>query len=132
MDVLTDRFVCGLHNESTQKRLLTEDNLTSHRALEIAISMETAAKDTGELQGKSTEPCSKVTMLLIVGLRIKNVSNVTKRGTFIKDKRQKTKYGKKKVRKLHEVNETDSNSSQEDLACLDVYTLQDKEKKKGC
>ncbi|KAJ8417500.1 hypothetical protein AAFF_G00223430 [Aldrovandia affinis] len=49
-DALRDWLVCGLHNEGVQKRLLTEDNLTLTRALEIAISVETAAKDAGELQ----------------------------------------------------------------------------------
>lgn len=43
-DALRDRLVCGLQHEGTQKRLLTEGDLTLARALEIAISMETAAK----------------------------------------------------------------------------------------
>ncbi|XP_061128573.1 uncharacterized protein LOC133150206 [Syngnathus typhle] len=49
-DALRDRFVCGLHNESIQKRLLTEDKLTLQRAVEIAVSAETAARDATELQ----------------------------------------------------------------------------------
>ncbi len=41
--LVRDRFVCGLTNESTRKRLLTEeDTLTLERALEIAISVEKA------------------------------------------------------------------------------------------
>lgn len=41
--LLRDRFVCGLANESTRKRLLTEDDkLTLERALEIALSVEKA------------------------------------------------------------------------------------------
>ena len=51
-DALGDRLVCGLHNEGTQRRLLIEENLTLTRALKIAISVETAAKDAGKLQGK--------------------------------------------------------------------------------
>lgn len=41
--LLRDRFVCGLANESTRKRLLTEDDkLTLERALEIALRVEKA------------------------------------------------------------------------------------------
>ena len=57
-DALRDRLVCGLKHEVTQKRLLTERELTLARALEIAISMETAAKDALELQKKTTSECT--------------------------------------------------------------------------
>uniref|UniRef100_A0AAV2JE52 Gag protein n=1 Tax=Knipowitschia caucasica TaxID=637954 RepID=A0AAV2JE52_KNICA len=56
-DALRDRFVCGLHNESTQKRLLTEERLTLRRAVDIAVSVETAARDATELQGKQPAAC---------------------------------------------------------------------------
>lgn len=49
-DALRDRLVCGILKESIQKRLLTEADLTFKRAVEVAISMEIAAKDTIELQ----------------------------------------------------------------------------------
>ncbi|CAL9694783.1 unnamed protein product [Knipowitschia caucasica] len=49
-DALRDRLVCGILNEAIQKRLLTEDKLTYKRAVEIAVSMETAARDAVELQ----------------------------------------------------------------------------------
>jgi len=42
---LRDRFVIGLHVESTRKRLLTEQKLTLSKAIEIAQSLETATKD---------------------------------------------------------------------------------------
>ncbi|XP_014876941.1 uncharacterized protein K02A2.6-like [Poecilia latipinna] len=153
-DALRDRFVCGLHNESTQKRLLTEDNLTLHRALEIAISMETAAKDAGELQGKYIEPCAvnkmraqpndKLQTCYRCGKKSHDAANCwfknkeclqcNKNGHIQKMCRSK-QYKKnkmwKKDRKLHEVNETDSNSSQENLACLELHTIQEKEKYKG-
>jgi hypothetical protein len=56
-DSLRDRFVCGLSNELIQKRLLSEADLSLSKASEIALAMETAAKDSQELQGKpeSTE-----------------------------------------------------------------------------
>lgn len=49
-DSLRDRFVCGLKAENIQKRLLSEANLTLARAVEMAVAMETAAKDATELQ----------------------------------------------------------------------------------
>jgi len=47
---LRDRLVCGLRNEAIQKRLLTEEDLTFKRAIDLAVAMETAAKDATELQ----------------------------------------------------------------------------------
>ena len=44
-EVLRDRFVCGLSNEATQKRLLTEQNLDIAKALEVAQAMEAAQKN---------------------------------------------------------------------------------------
>ncbi len=55
--LLRDRFVCGLSNESTRKRLLTEeDTLTLERALEIAISVEKATVHAKQMKSdiKST------------------------------------------------------------------------------
>ena len=41
--ILRDRFVCGLANESTRKRLLTEENkLTFEEAIAIAVAVEKA------------------------------------------------------------------------------------------
>ena len=51
-DSLRDRFVCRLSNELIQKRLLSEADLSLSKASEIALAMETAAKDSQELQGK--------------------------------------------------------------------------------
>ncbi|KAL0147462.1 hypothetical protein M9458_057225, partial [Cirrhinus mrigala] len=44
-DALRDRLVCGILQESIQKRLLTEADLTFKRAVEIAVAMETAVRD---------------------------------------------------------------------------------------
>lgn len=49
-DALRDRLVCGMHCSSTQKRLLSEKELDLDKALAIAISIETTAKDASELQ----------------------------------------------------------------------------------
>ncbi|XP_030586939.1 uncharacterized protein K02A2.6-like [Archocentrus centrarchus] len=151
-DALRDRFVCGLHNESIQKRLLTEDNLTLNRALEIAISMETAAKDAGELQGKYTEPRSVNKMRMQRNDKSQTCYRCGKKShdaanCWFKDKEclqcnkkghiqkmcKSKQYDKKKnkmwkrERKLHDLNETDSNDSQEDLACLELNTIQGKD-----
>ena len=48
-EMLRDRLVCGINNDSIQKRLLSEANLTYRRAVEIATAMETAAKDIRDL-----------------------------------------------------------------------------------
>lgn len=40
--VLRDRFVCGMKNESIQKKLLTVADLTFDKACSIALSMEAA------------------------------------------------------------------------------------------
>ncbi|KAL1255447.1 hypothetical protein QQF64_013508 [Cirrhinus molitorella] len=50
-EALHDRFVSGIRNEACQRRLLSESNLTFARAFEIALSMETAEKDTQQLRG---------------------------------------------------------------------------------
>jgi transposase InsO family protein len=51
-DALRDKFVCGLKDSHTQRKLLTEENLTFVKAIEIATNNETAAKDAGQLKGK--------------------------------------------------------------------------------
>ena len=54
-DALRDRLVCGFTNENAaiKKRLLSEAKSTFGRALEIAIGMERAVKDSLELtQGR--------------------------------------------------------------------------------
>lgn len=44
-DALRDRFVCGLHETTVQRKLLSEDDsLSLEKALKIAVSMETVAK----------------------------------------------------------------------------------------
>lgn len=47
-DMLRD-LICGISQESIQKRLLWEADLTFKRAVEIAVAMETTARDAVEL-----------------------------------------------------------------------------------
>jgi hypothetical protein len=49
-DTLRDRFVCGIKNEGTQKKLLAEQTLTFDNAVKIAHAMETAGRDAVELR----------------------------------------------------------------------------------
>ena len=51
-EALRDKFVCGLRSENIQKRLLSEQNLSFERAVEISQAMETASRDASELQEK--------------------------------------------------------------------------------
>ena len=50
-DALRDQLVCGLIATNTQKRPLSEANLTAERALEISQAMETVEKGGHRLQG---------------------------------------------------------------------------------
>ncbi len=52
-DALRYRFVCGLKNETTQRKLLTESDLTFQRALKVAQSDETATAKAKLLQDTS-------------------------------------------------------------------------------
>ena len=49
-DMLRDRLVCGINNDSIQRRLLGEVTLTFKKALEIAHAMETAANNSKDIQ----------------------------------------------------------------------------------
>ena len=49
-DSLRDRFVCGLKDAGTQRRLLSIADLTLQNAIEIALAMDAAHKDAAELQ----------------------------------------------------------------------------------
>lgn len=49
-NMLRDRLVCGINNEATQRRLLSEDKLTFKKALEIAQTQEMATTNARTLQ----------------------------------------------------------------------------------
>ena len=66
-DALRDKFVCGLHSEGTQRRLLTVKNLTLQESIETALSMEAAENDSKALQGSkgsNIQQVSEVPVLL--------------------------------------------------------------------
>ena len=54
-EALRDHLVCGLYRESTQKRLLTEVDLTFKKACKIAQAMEMADKNASELNSEATQ-----------------------------------------------------------------------------
>lgn len=58
---LRDRFVCGLRNRQTQKRLLTETELTWKKALDTAIAMESAEKQANHF--RPVAPPSNINVL---------------------------------------------------------------------
>ena len=51
--MIRDRLVCSMNNDHIQRRLLSETELDLKKALELALRMETAAKNVRELQGTS-------------------------------------------------------------------------------
>ena len=51
--MLRDRLVCGINDEHTQRRLLSEPTLTFKKALEVAQGLEMAAKNARTLQPKA-------------------------------------------------------------------------------
>ena len=59
-EALRDRFVCGIQNEATQKRLLSEPNLDFNKAIEIAQTMEVAARNAQQLKGAELRAAAQV------------------------------------------------------------------------
>ena len=51
-EALRDRFVCGLRSESTQRRLLSEMDLSLTKAISIAQSMEAAESESHSLRAE--------------------------------------------------------------------------------
>lgn len=58
---LRDRLVCGIRHENTQKRLLSEADLSLTRAIDIARSIEATEMQTSQLKGTSSAPVMKIT-----------------------------------------------------------------------
>ena len=61
--MLRDGLVCGIRNESIQKKLLSGPELTLKSAIEISVTMETAARDAIELQAKHGSTSTSVNKL---------------------------------------------------------------------
>ena len=54
-EALRDLLICGLAREATQKRLLTEAELTFKKACEIVQAMEMADKNASKLKSEETK-----------------------------------------------------------------------------
>ena len=70
--MLRDRLVCGINDETTQRLLLAEPNLTYKKALEIATSQESASKNVQTIrgiQGRVGTPISQVPPVLVNNLK---------------------------------------------------------------
>ena len=52
--MLRDRLVCGINNHQIQKRLLAEHDLKYQKAVELALAMESASKNVGDLHMTKT------------------------------------------------------------------------------
>ena len=62
-EVLRERLACGLQNMQIQKRLLSEAKLKYSKAVEIAVAMETAMRDTSEYSELNSNQVPRVDML---------------------------------------------------------------------
>ena len=56
--MIRDRLVCGIKDDSIQRRLLAEPKLTYKRAVELAQGMERAAENVQELKGEKNPTAS--------------------------------------------------------------------------
>ena len=54
-DMIHDRLVCGISEETIQKRLLAESKLTYKKAVELALGLETADKNVKLLRNNQKE-----------------------------------------------------------------------------
>jgi len=63
-DTLRDHIVCGINDEQLQRQLLGESKLTLKKAIEIALSYETAIKNShtpqGGIPGRRNAGCTQV------------------------------------------------------------------------
>ena len=76
--MLRDKLVCGMNHKGIQRCLLAEKDLTYDKALEIALTMEAAAKDTKDLLAVSN---SSTAELHYTGTGHGNVKNRSGRAT---------------------------------------------------
>ena len=57
--MLRDRLVCGINDETLQRRLLAEINLTFEKEFKIVLVMESTYKITLDFQGKASS-CNSI------------------------------------------------------------------------
>ena len=59
-DALQDQLVCELQNQNIQNKLLSEDHLTSTKALKLVLDMEPMEANITKLQGSELTQVSVV------------------------------------------------------------------------
>lgn len=59
---LRDQLVCGLRSEGIKRKLLTEENLTFERAVQITVSMEIAEGQRLKVMRTETSTVNKINM----------------------------------------------------------------------
>ena len=59
-EALRDCLICGIRHENTQKRLLSEANLTLSKAIEITCNIEVMETQATQLKGTSSVPVMNV------------------------------------------------------------------------
>ena len=71
-DMLRDRLVCGINHERTQQRLLSEGStLTLEKALDIALSLESAISQTAVIQSGYMNNKSETQILKVSDKEVK-------------------------------------------------------------
>ena len=60
MVMLRERLLCGINDPNTQRRLLSEVNLTFQKAFEIAQGLESAVQNLKTLQGSQVLPSKEI------------------------------------------------------------------------
>ena len=60
-EMIRDRLVCGINDDSMQKRLLSEPDLTYARAVELLQSIEMASQNVKDLKDKNPKAQGEVT-----------------------------------------------------------------------
>ena len=62
--MLRDRLVCGINHDRTQQRLLSEGaNLSSQKAMDISLYLESAIKHTAAIQNEFKQPNETVSKI---------------------------------------------------------------------
>lgn len=79
VNMLSDRLVCGLRIEHIQGKNLSEADLTFTTALDIAVAMETAARDASELQSKHGPSASQSVHKLYVKYKYDGYGGTSRR-----------------------------------------------------
>ena len=78
---------CGLCQQSAQKKLLTEENLTSKRACEIAQAMELAEQNGSQLQ--SPDKVNQIVQIVSEGNKFKKQSQICRSSHYSQKDRLK-------------------------------------------